>query len=121
MTFAKKGHSEVPDLPGRKLIDIPADHMHSCNVPIDIAYATSRIHTLCHTWHIHHKTGHIYFVPHLAHTSQPSHMDPSTCSHLHPSTFSHLHPCIHMLIFEHLNIFSQAYIHLTLANSISIS
>jgi hypothetical protein len=29
MTFAKTGHAGVPDLPGRKLINIPANHMHS--------------------------------------------------------------------------------------------
>ena len=72
MTFTKKGHAEVPDLPGRKLIDIPANHMHLC------------------TWTIHiptHFTMHTHFIT-CAHRI-------TSCTH-HNSTWPHL-PYLHHL------------------------
>ena len=81
MTFAKKGHAGVPDLPGQKLINIPANHMHPCTWTIHIPTHFHHTHTFPSWWQISIITYHTHFhdddrfaISHnLTHNIIPSH------------------------------------------------
>ena len=124
----------MPDLPGRKLIDIPANHMHSCKCIC--AYCMPHALIACHM----HSSQFHNIMPHLhniMHSSQliTIHYNFITCAHRmpHATLASQLHIHGHTCISYHLtnihlpflsqhisiHIHQLTYIYILLANFIS--